>query len=310
MVTRAKKTPPAAKPGSVAAAPAAHSADSEDAFLAGYDPRRVAQQGLVPPSHARVRPARSDRRARERRLVPPRRALSIHTSLRDVAADTFQTDKGVGQDGLVANVAKYLTGQVVVGLNPSRALFDGVLVRKSLDDLGRLFGDLEAGDPPVEERAMVSARIANGSAIVALNEVFIGHVGHQSARYVLRRRAATARDQETAAERQSSSGLIVSTGTGATGWASSVARERKGEVPLPGVGSTDLVFFVREAFASVRTGTSLTQGVLRAGESIEVRWEMEDGVVFGDGIEKDRLALSFGEVVTVARAETRLRLAL
>lgn len=216
----------------------------------------------------------------------------------------------VGQDGLVANVAKYLTGQVVVGLNPSRALFDGVLVRKSLDDLGRLFGELEAGDPPVEERAMVSARTANGSAIVALNEVFIGHVGHQSARYVLRRRGSSSADEKEAAERQSSSGLIVSTGTGATGWASSVARERKGDVSLPAVGSTDLVFFVREAFASVRTGTSLTHGVLRPGESIEVRWEMEDGVVFGDGIEKDRLALSFGEVVTVARAETRLRLAL
>jgi hypothetical protein len=35
----------------------------------------------------------------------------------------------VGQDGLVANVAKYLSGQIVIGINPSPALFDGVLVR-------------------------------------------------------------------------------------------------------------------------------------------------------------------------------------
>src|SRR5262249_24876521 len=35
----------------------------------------------------------------------------------------------VGQDGLVANAAKYLTGQPVLGVNPDRDLFDGVLVR-------------------------------------------------------------------------------------------------------------------------------------------------------------------------------------
>ena len=38
----------------------------------------------------------------------------------------------VGQDGLVANVAKYLDGQPVLGLNPAPDLYDGVLVRVPL----------------------------------------------------------------------------------------------------------------------------------------------------------------------------------
>ena len=35
----------------------------------------------------------------------------------------------VGQDGLVANVAKYLDGQTVIGVNPDPGRNPGVLVR-------------------------------------------------------------------------------------------------------------------------------------------------------------------------------------
>lgn len=38
----------------------------------------------------------------------------------------------VGQDGLVANVAKYLDGQPVIGINPEPSRNPGVLVRTSL----------------------------------------------------------------------------------------------------------------------------------------------------------------------------------
>ena len=43
----------------------------------------------------------------------------------------------VGQDGLVANVAKYLDGQPVLGVNPAPDLYDGVLVRVPLGAPGR-----------------------------------------------------------------------------------------------------------------------------------------------------------------------------
>ncbi|HEX7592413.1 MAG TPA: hypothetical protein VF375_10725, partial [Candidatus Limnocylindrales bacterium] len=41
----------------------------------------------------------------------------------------------VGQDGLVANVAKYLAGQLVIGCNPDPSRNEGVLVTHPLDDL-------------------------------------------------------------------------------------------------------------------------------------------------------------------------------
>jgi hypothetical protein len=149
---------------------------------------------------------------------------------------------------------------------------------------------------------MVSARLSDGQTLVALNEVYVGHVTHQSSRYRI--------SFGGHAERQSSSGLIVATGTGASGWARSIAQSRKQPPPLPGPLEPELAFLVREAWPSHTTFATLTDGSIHAGEQLTVISEMnEGGVVFGDGIEADRLELPFGQTVELSRAAQTLRLA-
>jgi NAD kinase len=207
----------------------------------------------------------------------------------------------VGQDGLVANVAKYLDGQIVVGVNPSRAMFDGVLARHEPKRAADL---LEAATSPrakVESRTMVEAIAGDGQRLLALNEVFIGHRSHQSARYVLAFGGAR--------ERQSSSGVVVATGTGATGWARSIAADRKEPIALPAPAARELAFFVREAFPSVATTRSITQGCIEHDGALVVASEMnEGGVAFGDGIEGDGIDLYFGQELRVRPAPGALRL--
>ncbi len=207
----------------------------------------------------------------------------------------------VGQDGLVANVAKYLSGQPVVGVNPSKELFDGVLARHAPTSTATLLDELRNGRP-CEERTMVEALTGDGQRIVALNEVYIGHRTHQSSRYRLRFGQRE--------ERHSSSGLIVCTGTGSTGWARSVRLRRVDGPALPDVLSPQLTFLVREPWPSIQTGTDLVDGSIGPGTSLEVVSEMNDGgVVFGDGIEQDALQLPFGQTLTVQPAALPLRLA-
>jgi NAD kinase len=206
----------------------------------------------------------------------------------------------VGQDGLVANVAKYLAGQPVIGLNPEPERWPGVLVPHPPAAAADLLHDVAAARATLQERTMVEARLDDGQRLLALNEVFLGHASHQSARYTL--------EVAGQRERQSSSGVIVSTGTGATGWAASIARERGSQLALPSPGDPALAFFVREAWPSLATGTGLTDGLLRDGAVLTLQSEMGDaGVVFGDGIEDDRLPLDWGRRVHVAVARERLR---
>ena len=209
----------------------------------------------------------------------------------------------VGQDGLVANCAKYLTGQFVVGINPNVEQNVGILVPHEPRAAGKLLAACATGRPEIENRTMVHAALDDGQELFALNEIFVGHRTHQSARYRLRWRDRS--------ERQSSSGLIVSSGTGATGWALSLHRQRHSGVELPAPAERRLVFMVREAFPSVASQAELTDGVLAEGETLEVVSEMnDDGVIFGDGIEADRLEFRWGQIVRIGLCDRCLRLVL
>lgn len=208
----------------------------------------------------------------------------------------------LGQDGLVANVAKYLDGQVVIGLDPEPGANRGVLVRFAPSDFGDLLTEAVASSPDVEERTLVECRLDDGQRLLALNELFIGHESHQTARYRLEAGGET--------ERQISSGMTVATGTGATGWASSICRGLAGEGPqLPEPGEQALAFLVREAYAGPVSGVSLTARALASEESLRVTSEMDTGgVVFGDGIEADRVEFGYGMRAEVRVAGERLRL--
>jgi NAD kinase len=209
----------------------------------------------------------------------------------------------VGPDGLVANVAKYVDGQPVIGVDPEPGRNAGVLVRHGaaeVADLLRRAGG-RGQDGLGQERTMVVARLDDGQELYGLNEVYAGHPSHQSARYLLT-------TPDGGRERQSSSGLIVGTGTGATGWCASIARERATAPAMPAAGERALCWFVREAWPSPTTGVRQAAGFLTAGEEVRLTSESERLVVFGDGLESDALELSWGQRVAIGVADRRLRL--
>lgn len=205
----------------------------------------------------------------------------------------------VGQDGLVANVAKYLNGQPVLGVNPAPDLYDGVLVRIGVGRLARLLVASTAGDVDMEARTMVQAELGEGETLLALNEIFVGHRSHQSARYRI--------EAEGEAEDHSSSGLIVASGTGATGWARSIMEATHLELSL-GREEHAVGFWVREPFPSIATTTKLRAGKIAEKPLFITSRMNEGGVIFADGIEQDFIAFDWGRQVRLSPASRVLRL--
>lgn len=213
----------------------------------------------------------------------------------------------LGQDGLVANTMKYLTGQPLVGLNPDPARWDGILLPFAPEEIGQILPSIASDSRTTRKVTMAEARLSDGQRLLAVNDLFIGPRSHTSALYEITHRART--------EFQSSSGLIVSTGMGSTAWLKSVVTgslaisaaitgsPNSGYQPLPW-DAPELVFAVREPFPSRASQTSLVFGSIDAQEQLHLRSRMADnGVIFSDGMEVDFLRFTAGMEAVIAPAD-------
>jgi NAD kinase len=73
----------------------------------------------------------------------------------------------VGPSGLVANAAKYLAGQPVIGINPDPGRDGAVLAAHRPDQAAELIRAAAAGRAPIAERTMVEAVLDDGQRVLA-----------------------------------------------------------------------------------------------------------------------------------------------
>ena len=220
----------------------------------------------------------------------------------------------LGQDGLVANTLKYLDGQPVIGVNPEPARWNGVLLPFSVDELPQVAPAALRRQRPLRAVTMAKAVLNNGQTLHAVNDFFIGQRSHVSARYTI---AVGGRE-----EQQSSSGVIVSTGLGSTGWLKSIyagwtataSSLLHRQIDSVGDGSFPwdadyLHYFVREPYPSRVTRADIVIGRIAHGERLVLVSQMpENGVIFSDGVEADFLQFNAGSVVTIGLAERQTNL--
>lgn len=210
----------------------------------------------------------------------------------------------IGQDGLLANTAKYVDGQPIIGINPDFDRYDGVLVKHQLDTLETNLKSWLEGKINVEEVTMAQATLGNGQTLVAFNDFYIGAATHVSSRYQI--------SFEGKQENQSSSGVLISTGAGSTGWLSSVFNMTtaiSGKIvkqPILNRQDNQLVFVVREPFLSKMSQVSIGYGRITTSRELKITSHMPtNGVIFSDGIESDFLAFNSGSTVTVGLADKK-----
>ena len=217
----------------------------------------------------------------------------------------------LGQDGLVANTLKYLDGQWLVGVNPDPARWEGVLLPFKVDDLAHVLPAAFSKQCKIRKVTMALAALNNGETLLGVNDIFIGPRTHTSARYHIQ-----IGKQE---ENHSSSGIIVSTGLGSTGWLRSILAGAAGismaaygqgpENPDPPSFAWDadyLQFSIREPWPSKTSSAGITFGRITPSEPLVLQSYMpENGVIFSDGIEADYLQFNAGMLATITIANKK-----
>ena len=233
-----------------------------------------------------------------------------------VLVPTFQFQKDdlvvtLGQDGLVANTAKYVGGQPIVAVNPEPGRFDGILLPFVPDQARAAVEKVIEGRAKFREITLAEIKLRDGQRLLAFNDLFIGARSHVSALY----RISCGKKSEV----QSSSGVLVSTGAGSTGWLSSVFNMATGVARFSGGTAIKpvripwedrrLIYVVREPFISRHSQANIVAGMLESGQELVLESRMPSGgAVFSDGMEADFLEFNSGAIGTVAAAEQRAHL--
>lgn len=210
----------------------------------------------------------------------------------------------IGQDGLVANTAKYSNNLPIVAVNPDTERYDGILLPFNTSNF--IEGVENVIDSKYSSKVMrfAEAKLNDGQRLLAFNDLFIGAASHVSARYKI-----TFKDKS---EQQSSSGIIISTPAGSTGWLSSIFNMAYGVTNIfeknltpkqPKLRDNDLLFAVREPFKSIRTEVGMTVGVIRKNTLTIESYMPNNGIIFSDGIEKDFLNFNSGSIATIGIAK-------
>lgn len=229
----------------------------------------------------------------------------------------------IGQDGLVANTAKYSNSLPMIAVNPDKQSYDGILLPFDTEDFVYGIEQVLSNKHQAKIVNFAEVKLNDGQSLLAFNDLFIGPASHISARYKISFNGMT--------EEQSSSGLIISTSAGSTGWLSSIFNmaygisdqfEIKNNSPSlkkiahkdisnnptdetkthhrPQLKNDELLFAVREPFKSIRTQTEIVAGIINQKSKLIIESMMPtQGIIFSDGVEKDFIKFNSGSIATV-----------
>lgn len=226
--------------------------------------------------------------ARVRRVILAQ-GVSIVDCLRHEAQNFVFRDNDIvvilGDDGALVNVAKLLNNQKVITIATATKHCDR-LMKFSVETFEASFARLLHGESSCARVSIARAETSLGHSLEAVNDFFVGRADLRSSRYAIERTSGFID--------QISSGVIISTGTGSTGWEKSVCGhdERYEERTLD---NATLNVVTRE----LCYGDNL--GVMRRIRRVTFRSNDNDTRVIADGVlfDSSMLLLPAGATVTI-----------
>ena len=200
----------------------------------------------------------------------------------------------LGDDGAFVNIAKLLKSQKVVTIR-TETKHCGRLMKFTVESFKKSATSLLSGGSQCIKVSIAKAETSSGHTLEAVSDFFVGRADLRSSRYAVL--------LGVNAFSQISSGVIVSTGTGSTGWEKSACllddtyKEREPDDEMLTVITRELCY-----------GEYL--GTMRHIKSITFRSDDNDTRVLADGVLLDgaMLLLPAGTTVTITANSRAVRL--
>ncbi|MBI2451883.1 NAD(+)/NADH kinase [Candidatus Pacearchaeota archaeon] len=168
----------------------------------------------------------------------------------------------VGGDGTALSAAHYLFDGPILIVNSSPKKSVGALSTINIDEIDEKLNQIKKGNYKIEKLERIKIYLNNKILEpMALNEVFIAN---EKAYLISKYKLKIKTKIKIKEEKQFSSGLIFSTGTGSTAWFKSAGRK-----PFS-PQSRFIKMFVREPYFGKLHGFSILNHAMKENESVEV----------------------------------------
>jgi NAD kinase len=170
----------------------------------------------------------------------------------------------IGGDNHLQYVSHFVRDGFFFGINSDPLKSEGALMQHAASDFPRLLSLFERGEFEVEEWTRLEAQVNGKPLPLSVCDLFFGEAERQyMSRYIVNLNGQH--------EEQKSSGLLVATGSGSSGWYDSAGRFLNAAGDRFPRTAPEARFLITEPYQGRLNGSALLTGVLRPGDVLEVR---------------------------------------
>ncbi|MFH0948964.1 MAG: hypothetical protein V1802_00580 [Candidatus Aenigmatarchaeota archaeon] len=199
----------------------------------------------------------------------------------------------LGGDNHFQYVSHFIDSSLIMGINSDPSKSEGVLTYFTTSNFESVLKKLEKNDFSVEDWIRLSAELNGYPVEMAVSEFYLGEKYRKGmSRHILQFNGQT--------EEQKSSGLLVSTGVGSTGWYDSACGYIYSNGNKKPKTDRRARFLVTEPYRGKLTGYSIQHGVLREGDKLIIHSLNDDGIVSSDSIEDYKFNRGAKAVITIS----------
>ncbi len=207
----------------------------------------------------------------------------------------------LGGDGYFSYVSHYIDDQLVIGVKADPKKSSAVLYELDVDDFINFYPMLLQGNFTIANWTRLRA-VINAKPIkeLSLSDIFVGaRLSVDMSRYVIYYKGVQ--------EEQKTSGILVSTGTGSTGWWKKLNLTQQRRMGTFARTSRTARFVVRDEPSSRLSGYKIVSGKIKPDEVLKIRSLVDDGVVSPDSYSSLMYPFPAGDTVEISISDNPLR---